>query len=65
MYVCVCNSVTDREIKSAVEFGARSFKDIQASLGVATCCRRCTDCASKVVAAALACTSCPAGYGDD
>jgi bacterioferritin-associated ferredoxin len=64
MYVCVCNSVTDREIKSAVEFGARSFEDVQASLGVATCCRRCTDCASKVVAAALACNACVSG-GDD
>lgn len=54
MYVCVCNAVTDREIRSAAELGARSLDDLSACLGVATCCRRCSDCARKVLSDALA-----------
>jgi bacterioferritin-associated ferredoxin len=64
MYVCVCNAVTDREICNAVEFGASSFEEVQATLGVATCCRRCTECASKVVASALERSACFSRGGD-
>jgi bacterioferritin-associated ferredoxin len=43
------------------------MNDLSASLGVATCCGRCTDCARSVLAESLA-TVCPyavAGAGDD
>ena len=53
MYVCVCNAVTDREIRGAAKLGARTLDDLSATLGVATCCRRCTDCARKVLADAV------------
>ncbi len=65
MYVCVCNAVTDREIRSAVTFGARSLGDLQDSLGVATCCGRCADCACSVLAESLANQRECAGCGDD
>lgn len=65
MYICICNAVTDREIRAAAQLGARTLEDLQCSLGVATCCRRCTDCARGVLASALdAATACAAG-GDD
>jgi len=54
MYVCVCNAITDKEVRGAVALGARTLCDLQATLGVATCCRRCADCASGIVAEALA-----------
>ena len=54
MYVCVCNAITDHEIRSAAQLGCRSLDDLSACLGVATCCRRCTDCARKVLNDALA-----------
>jgi bacterioferritin-associated ferredoxin len=64
MYVCVCNAVTDREIRDAAKLGARTLEDLSATLGVATCCRSCADCARDVLAEALdaqvACTA-----GDD
>ena len=41
MYVCVCNAVTDREIKGAVKLGVRSMSDLSSMLGVATCCGKC------------------------
>ncbi len=53
MYVCICNAITDREVRGAVALGARSLADLQSTLGVATCCRRCADCACAVMAAAL------------
>ena len=65
MYVCVCNAVTDSEIRSAVKLGVRSMTDLSATLGVATCCGRCTDCARSVLAETLAADCAFAGAGDD
>ena len=65
MYVCICNAVTDREIRSAVELGARSLADLQSTLGVATCCGRCADCASGIVRDACAQSSGAGCGGDD
>lgn len=28
MYVCICNAVTEREIRGAVELGCRSLSDL-------------------------------------
>ena len=49
MYVCICNAITDSEIRGAVDLGARSLDDLSSTLGVATCCRRCADCARCVL----------------
>ena len=53
MYICVCNAITDREIRGAAELGARTLEDLSATLGVATCCRKCSDCARQVLADAM------------
>ena len=50
MYVCICNAITDGEIRGAVAAGARTLADLTATLGVASCCGRCADCASGLVA---------------
>lgn len=49
MYVCICNSVTDREIIKAAENGASSLEDLSNELNVATCCGRCANCAKKLL----------------
>lgn len=41
MYVCVCRAITDREIRAAVRDGVATFGELQARLGVASCCGRC------------------------
>ena len=64
MYVCVCNAVTDREIRGAVKLGVRTLDDLSATLGVATCCRRCTDCARQVLADAVGHLRAPAATTD-
>jgi bacterioferritin-associated ferredoxin len=53
MYVCVCHAVSDREIREAVDHGARSLFDVQCQLPVGSCCGRCEDTARQVVAEQL------------
>ena len=49
MYVCVCNAVTDSEIRGAVALGAHSLADLESTLGVGTCCGRCQQLATALV----------------
>ena len=45
MYVCVCQAVTDRQIREAIAAGARTLKDLRRDLGVTRDCGRCACCA--------------------
>jgi len=49
MYVCICNAVTDRQIKTAVQEGYGTFEKIQQHLDVATCCGKCEPHAKEVI----------------
>ena len=49
MYICVCNAITDREIRQAAELGATSIEHLKDSLGVATCCGTCESCAVEIL----------------
>jgi bacterioferritin-associated ferredoxin len=49
MYVCLCNPVTDRQIRSCVQQGARSLCELQAQLGVAAQCGMCAATALAIV----------------
>jgi len=42
MYICVCNGITERDIRSSIDAGARSFGDLQRELGIASGCGQCT-----------------------
>ncbi len=50
MYVCICQAITDRQIKSAVEGGIDSVEELKETLGVAVCCGSCEQDAEKIVA---------------
>jgi bacterioferritin-associated ferredoxin len=60
MYVCICHSVTDRQIRQAVDEGARSLDALARRLKVSTGCGRCSECARGVLEQALAEASAPA-----
>ncbi|NYT65640.1 (2Fe-2S)-binding protein [Alcaligenaceae bacterium] len=47
MYICICNAITERQVQAAVAEGASSLADLQAQLGVATCCGCCADTATE------------------
>ena len=43
MYLCICKSVSDHQIRQAVEEGAHGFGDLSARFGVGIDCGRCID----------------------
>ena len=45
MYICLCQAVTDRQIREAAQGGARTVKDLRRDLGVTRDCGRCASCA--------------------
>jgi bacterioferritin-associated ferredoxin len=41
MYICLCNAVTDHDIRREVADGAHSFAELQARTGCSDCCGSC------------------------
>jgi len=50
MYVCVCNAITDSEIRESYADGARTFEALQDELGVSTCCGCCEPMVRDILA---------------
>jgi bacterioferritin-associated ferredoxin len=60
MYVCICQQVTDRDIRHAVAQGACRMRDLREQLGVSSQCGKCADCAKAVLQQAReACANVP------
>lgn len=49
MIVCVCNNISDREIRQAAELGITSMAGLYRELGVGTCCGKCVSYAREVL----------------
>jgi len=49
MYICICNKVTDTQIKNAVDEGASTIDDLRTELGVASQCGQCGNCAKTLI----------------
>jgi bacterioferritin-associated ferredoxin len=41
MYICMCNAVTDNDIRRAAADGVHHFNDLQARTGCSDCCGCC------------------------
>ncbi|WP_227429145.1 bacterioferritin-associated ferredoxin [Psychrobacter sp. I-STPA6b] len=41
MYVCICNDVKERQIKTAIAAGVDTLDGLKSALDVATCCGCC------------------------
>ena len=55
MYICLCKSVTDRDIRRMVQHhGITTMRQLREELGVSTQCGRCAQCAKGVLKEALA-----------
>lgn len=48
MYVCICNGVTDSEIRAAAARGAGSIDEVAMETGATTCCGLCACTAREV-----------------
>ncbi|MDH1264690.1 MULTISPECIES: bacterioferritin-associated ferredoxin [unclassified Pseudomonas] len=49
MYVCLCEGVTDGQIRDAIYEGCCSYRDVRETLGVASQCGKCACLAKQVV----------------
>lgn len=49
MYVCICNAVTEREVRECVRKGATCVEDLTFRLGIGAGCGRCRECAKEVL----------------
>lgn len=49
MIVCVCNNISDREIRQAADSGLTTMQALRDDLGVGTCCGKCKSYAKTVL----------------
>ena len=49
MYVCICNAITDKQIRQAAESGVKSLWELQKELGVASNCGKCGEMATSIL----------------
>lgn len=56
MYVCVCNKVTDHQIRHAVNNGMFTIDELCNKLNIATCCGECKGCARRILRETVATT---------
>ncbi|MFO1361396.1 MAG: (2Fe-2S)-binding protein [Burkholderiales bacterium] len=61
MYVCVCNAVTDREIRQCADLGVETFDQLRECLGVASCCGKCEFTARALLGDPARASHAPAG----
>jgi len=53
MYVCICNAVTDSDIRNAVETGVRNMKQLGQATGCSSTCGCCRETARETLKQAL------------
>jgi bacterioferritin-associated ferredoxin len=53
MYVCLCNGITENQIRDAVREGVASLLELRLRLGVASSCGKCGECAQQVLCETL------------
>jgi bacterioferritin-associated ferredoxin len=49
VYICICNAITDRQIRAAVAAGASSLGEVSMQLGVGAGCGSCREAAQHVI----------------
>jgi bacterioferritin-associated ferredoxin len=49
MYVCICNAITDKQIRRAAKNGAANLYELREHLGVASNCGSCADQAKSIL----------------
>jgi bacterioferritin-associated ferredoxin len=52
VYICICNAVTEGQVRECARGGTCSLEELANALGVGAGCGRCRDCAAQVLAEA-------------
>jgi bacterioferritin-associated ferredoxin len=53
MYICICNAVTDTDIRRAADEGVSNMKQLKLKTGCASTCGKCIESAKEVLETAL------------
>lgn len=53
MYVCICNAVTDREIREYAAAGVTTMEELRMRTGCSDCCGQCSEEAEAILGAAI------------
>ena len=53
MYVCICNGVTDHQIREAAANGVRSMAELTMRTGCGATCGTCVDTATAILEASI------------
>ncbi|MGO3344053.1 MAG: bacterioferritin-associated ferredoxin [Marinomonas sp.] len=49
MYVCLCNGVTDNQIKASIQEGATTMRALYKETNLGNQCGKCCQCAKKIL----------------
>ncbi len=49
MYICICNGITDRQIRQCAQSGMCSLSELECNLGVGAGCGRCREAAGEIL----------------
>lgn len=49
LYICICNAITERQVRDCARSGARSVDQLASELGVGSGCGRCLECAMDLL----------------
>lgn len=49
MFICICNAVTDREIREHASRGVESLEELRSRTGCGDCCGQCVDEAEAIL----------------
>ena len=49
MYICICENITDRQLRAEVKNGACSLKQARQACGIASCCGACAREAEVII----------------
>ena len=49
MYICICNAITEGQIRACAREGACTLQELECQLGVGTSCGRCKPAANDLL----------------
>lgn len=49
MYICICNQVTDTQLRDNIERGHTTIRELRDSLGVTNQCGKCARCVKRCI----------------
>jgi len=49
MYICICNQVTESQVREEIERGSETVRQLRENLGVTSQCGKCGKCVKKCI----------------